>query len=189
MRKHPALGVRVLVRLKGFSDLAMKSIVVAFEHHLGVNLAGYPPLRHPRPLHLFSRIVTVADCFDAMTTQRVYSDGAKPRDKALSYMLSQSDKLFDPTLLKIFVNLIGVYPIGTLVRLDSGQLAVVLSTPPESIDPRRPRLKLITDTTGIEVDGPVVDLMDGGPDSVPPHRIVDTIDPTSVNIDIGRFFL
>jgi HD-GYP domain-containing protein (c-di-GMP phosphodiesterase class II) len=189
MRKHPALGVRVLVRLKGFSDLAMKSIVVAFEHHLGVNLAGYPPMRHPRPLHLFSRVVTVADCFDAMTTQRVYSDGAKPRDKALSYMLSQADKLFDPTILKVFVNLIGVYPIGTLVRLDSGQLAVVLSTPPESIDPRRPRIKLITDTTGIEFDGPVVDLMEGGADVAAPHTIVETIDPATVNIDIGRFFL
>lgn len=189
MRKHPALGVRVLVRLKGFSDLAMKSIVVAFEHHMGMNLQGYPPMRRPRPLHLFSRIVTVADCFDAMTTQRVYSDGAKPRDKALSYMLSQSDRLFDPILLKMFVNLMGVYPIGTLVRLTSGQLAVVMATPPETVDPRRPRIKIITDTTGIEYDGPTVDLMKGGPDAAPPYTIESTLDPAELNIDTGRFFL
>jgi HD-GYP domain-containing protein (c-di-GMP phosphodiesterase class II) len=189
MRKHPALGVRVLVRLKGFSDLAMKSIVVAFEHHMGMNLQGYPPMRRPRPLHLFSRIVTVADCFDAMTTQRVYSDAAKPRDKALSYMLSQSGKLFDPILLKMFVNLMGVYPIGTLVRLTTGQLAVVLATPPETVDPRRPRIKIITDSTGIEFDGPTVDLMDAGADGEPAYAIETTLDPAALNIDTGRFFL
>ena len=189
MRKHPALGVRVLVRLKGFSDLAMKSIVVAFEHHLGINLQGYPPIRTPRPLHLYSRVVTEADCFDAMTTQRVYTEGAKPRDKALSYMLSQADKLFDTTILKVFINLIGVYPIGTLVLLDTGQMGVVLSTPPDSLDPRRPRIKLITDTTGIEFDGPIVDLMDGGADAQPPYRIADTVDPATVNIDTSRYFL
>lgn len=188
MKQHPALGVRVLVRLKGFSDLAMKSIVVAFEHHMGYNLTGYPAIREPRPLHLFSRIVTVADCFDAMTTQRIYSDEAKPRDKALSHMLSQSGRLFDPLLLKVFINLLGVFPVGTLVVLNTGQMAVVMATPPDLADHRKPRVKIITDATGIEIDGPTVELSaPAGPDGE--RWIERTIDPGSVNIDVGRFFL
>jgi HD-GYP domain-containing protein (c-di-GMP phosphodiesterase class II) len=184
MKAHPVLGVRVLTRLKGFSDLAMKSMVVAFEHHMGINLSGYPPVLNPRPLHLFSRIVTVCDCFDAMTTQRVYSEAAKPRDKAMSYMLSQSGKQFDPVILKYFVNLIGVYPIGCLVQLNSGQIGVVMSTHPDAADPRRPIVKVITDPNGIEIDGPLVNLMEEADWS-----IEGTIDPSQVDIDTSRFFL
>ncbi len=189
MKAHPALGVRVLVRLKGFSDLAIKAIVVAFEHHLGVNLQGYPALLLPRQPHLFSRIVTVADCFDAMTTQRVYSESARPRDKAMSYMLSQSGKLFDPTILKYFVNLIGVYPIGSLVKLSTGQIGVVMYTAPDCEDPTRPTVKVITDANGIEIDGPLVDMMAGGPAADPPFTIVEALDPARVDIDTSRYFL
>lgn len=189
MKSHPMLGVRVLVRLKGFSDLAMKSIVVAFEHHLGYNLSGYPALLTTRSPHLFSRIVTISDCFDAMTTQRVYSEGAKPRDKAMSYMLSQSGKLFDPIILKYFVNLIGIYPIGCLVRLNTGQIGVVIATHPEASDPRRPLVKVITDPNGIEIDGPLVNLMDCEGQAEPEWSIAGTLDPATVNIDTSRFFL
>jgi HD-GYP domain-containing protein (c-di-GMP phosphodiesterase class II) len=185
MKEHPMLGVRVLLRLKGFSDLGMKSMVVAFEHHLGYNLSGYPSILKPRPPHLFSRIVTVSDCFDAMTTQRVYSDGApKPRDKAMSYMLSQSGKQFDPVILKYFVNLIGIYPIGCLVRLNTEQIGVVIATHPDAEDPRRPIVKIITDPTGIEIDGPLVNLMaESG------WSIGGTVDPSRFNIDTSRYFL
>lgn len=189
MKTHPALAVRVLVRLKGFSDLALKSIVASFEHHLGYDMSGYPPLLKPRVPHLFSRIVTIADCFDAMTTQRVYSEGAKPRDKAISFMLSQAGRLFDPIILKHFVNLIGVFPIGCPVRLDTGQLAVVMATHPGTADPRRPVIKVITDRNGIEIDGPLIDLAGaaGAGGAVP--AIVGAVDPAQRDIDTSRYFL
>src|SRR3989304_6659909 len=73
MRRHPILGVKHLIKLKGLDDLAMKIIIGGFEHHLNYDLSGYPKLNTKRNLTLFGRIISLVDCYDALTSSRVYN--------------------------------------------------------------------------------------------------------------------
>jgi putative nucleotidyltransferase with HDIG domain len=99
VKRHPLHGAHILRELPDFARLAM---VAAFEHHAGYNLSGYPQIRAKRMPHLVTRIVFVADCFDAMTsTRRAYRD-AKRVDEALKEILDGAGTLFDPVLAKLF---------------------------------------------------------------------------------------
>jgi HD-GYP domain-containing protein (c-di-GMP phosphodiesterase class II) len=190
MRRHPILGVKHLVKLKGLDDMTMKIIIGGFEHHLNYDLSGYPKLTTKRSLTLFGRIISLVDCYDALTSSRVYNRVPFPPDKALKFMLSKSGKAFDPLLIKIFVNCLGVYPLGSLVVLDSGEMGVVIQTNPNPDKADRPKVKLVTDSNGNEMDGQVLDL--AAVNQASPaytHTIARTVDAYKYGIDVGRYFL
>ncbi len=123
VEQHPMRSVEYLLNQKSFSKSALSQMVIAFEHHRGYDGSGYPYASR-RP-DLFSRIVTIADIYDALTTQRPWRKAYMP-DEALGLMNRDSGRRFDPALMKVFVNTLGLYPVGTLVRLDSGDLGVVI---------------------------------------------------------------
>jgi HD-GYP domain-containing protein (c-di-GMP phosphodiesterase class II) len=191
MRRHPENGVKELVKMRGLSGLAFKSMVASFEHHLNYNQSrgGYPKLRRSYRPHVIGRIVAIADCFDAMTTKRIYVKNAMPRDKALSYMLSQAGTKFDPVLMRLFANMIGVFPVGTAVRLRTGRLAVVVASSEDPTLCHRPRVRPITDHTGIQREFPEVDLALPDPGGEYPDEIVSTVDPEALGLDISRYFI
>jgi len=126
IKKHPVWGVKALLKLKKLDDITIRAAVVAFEHHQHVDYSGYPRVRKRLELDLFSRIVCFADQYDAMTSARVYSRIPMSPDKALSIMMERYGTQLDPLLFKFFINMIGVFPIGTLVMLDSKELGLVL---------------------------------------------------------------
>lgn len=100
--------------------------------------------------------MTIADIYDAITSPRVYRSQTLSPDRALGYMLEKSGTTFDPVLLKVFINMLGAYPVGTLLELSSGEKGLVLG-------PSRNRLKpvvqlLVQGADGIYEKGPVVDL-------------------------------
>ncbi len=189
MRKHPILGVKTLIKLKGLNELTIRMLTGAFEHHLNYDKSGYPRLVTPWYLTLSGRVISISDCYDALTSSRVYNRVPYPPDKALKFMLTKSGKAFDPTLLKIFVNAIGIYPIGTLVLLDTGELAVVMQTNPNLDKGDRPKVKLITDTAGNELDGDIVDLTETDSTDLFLKSIFKTVDPTKYRIDVSHYFL
>jgi HD-GYP domain-containing protein (c-di-GMP phosphodiesterase class II) len=191
MKRHPEMGVRELVKMKGLSSLAFKAMIAAFEHHLNYNpkLPGYPRVRHPVKPHVIGRIVAIADCFDAMTTKRCYTPKAQTRDKALAFMLSQGGQKFDPHIVKIFANLIGVFPVGTLVKLKSGRLAVVTAPAEDPTLCHRPRVRPVTNRQGIEVDQSEIDLSLPGPGGQVPDEILTAVDEESVGFDTAKYFL
>jgi len=189
MRKHPILGVKTLIKLKGLNELTIRMLTGAFEHHLNYDRSGYPRLATPWDLTLAGRVISISDCYDALTSSRVYNRVPYPPDKALKFMLTKSGKAFDPVLLKIFVNAIGIYPIGTLVLLDTGELAVVMQTNPNLEKGDRPKVKLVTDTAGSELDGDFVDLSETNPAGQFLRNITKTVDSTKYRIDISRYFL
>lgn len=139
---HPVYGAEILSSIKGLSRLAM---IVAFEHHLGYNLSGYPPVRGLKETHLFSRIVEIADVFDAATSERSYKRSLTPAE-ALQFIIQARGKNFDPLLVKIFVQLTGVYPVGSLVKLNTGEIGVVVEQ--NSQDVLRPRVKIFIGSDG-----------------------------------------
>ncbi|HUP48335.1 MAG TPA: HD domain-containing phosphohydrolase [Thermoanaerobaculia bacterium] len=138
--QHPLHSVDFLLEEKKISKANLSRMVVAFEHHRHNAGTGFPPASR-RP-DLLSRIVTICDAYDAMSTKRPWRKAYLP-DQAIASMLRESGPRFDPALLKTFVSMLGVYPIGSLVRLDSGQLAVVVSPGDEGDGVARPLVTLV----------------------------------------------
>jgi HD-GYP domain-containing protein (c-di-GMP phosphodiesterase class II) len=123
LQSHPLLSVRFLLDERIFTKSVLRRILVAFEHHRRIDGGGYPTSSHP--VELFPRIVAIADAYDALTTDRPWRKALLP-DEALGKMVAESGKHFDPLLLKVFINSMGFYPVGTLVRLTTGELGVVI---------------------------------------------------------------
>ncbi len=142
MRSHPLRGVQQILKLRASPDMKAHIILPSFEHHLRYDLSGYPRINWKNPVSLFGRIVTIADVYDATTSPRVYRPTAMSQDKALGHMLEGSGTDFDPILLKVFINMMGVYPVGTLLELDTGELGLVLETP-ENAEDYRPIVALL----------------------------------------------
>jgi hypothetical protein len=112
------------------------------------------------------------------------------REEALSLMLEQSGTEFHPLLLKVFVNMLGAYPIGTLVALNTGELGVIFDTNPETAFMLRPKVKLITDARGNKIDGEIVDLAEKDPQTNKYKRtIVKTLNPDTYSIQVSDYFL
>ncbi len=183
MRAHPVEGARVLRKTPGISDCAP---VVAFEHHIKYDLSGYPHLIKRRPLSSYSLVVGIADCYDAMTTLRPYQKPRTPAE-ALKIMLELIGKDFEPRLMNRFVEMIGTYPVGSFVRLDTNEFAVVYYANSEDAD--RPKVKVIMDSEGNQVaPARIEDLRIKDPETGRHYRsIVQVLNPTSKGINIAEF--
>ena len=106
MKKHPFWGVRAILGLRGLDATSVRAAIVAFEHHMNYDLSGYPRTRKPLDLDFYSKIITLADQYDGMTSSRVYSRIPMPPDRALSLMLERAGKQLEPILFKFFINMI-----------------------------------------------------------------------------------
>ena len=148
MKKHPVNGAKTLAKTPGLSDLAS---IVAFEHHQKHDRSGYPEQPGKESLNLISMMTAIADVFDALRSKRPYSPEIPP-EKAAEIMTSLSGKDFEPALLKRFMQMVGVYPPGTIVRLDTGEVGIVDRTNPR--DALRPRLKIILSDSGLKKANP-----------------------------------
>jgi HD-GYP domain-containing protein (c-di-GMP phosphodiesterase class II) len=155
IRRHPVLAAYTILGTGRYSPSLMRAVVVAFEHHLREDLSGYPPLFTglKRRMTLFGSIVAIADCYDALTTARVYRDYNLTPHEALLYLIANAGTHFDPALVKMFVEIMGLYPPGTLVELTTGETGVVCAAPALGTDHDRPQVRLLTgDRAGEVVD-------------------------------------
>ena len=125
LKKHPMNSVSRIVRLRTTANKKAKIITAPFEHHLKYNLSGYPQTSRKRPLSLFGSIVAIADNYDAVTSPRIYRKSAISPDRALGTMCNQAGKDFDPILLKVFIDMLGIYPVGTIIKLNTGEIGIV----------------------------------------------------------------
>lgn len=152
IRKHPIEGAKVLQQTKGITPL---SAVVAFEHHIYYNLqTGYPKLKQKRRLSLFTMIVSIADVYDALTTLRPYRQPFLPY-QALDIISKSSGTQFEPLLVNNFMHLLGPYPIGSFVRLNTNELGFVWKL---NIG-KPPWVRIIFDSDGNRIENfPLIDL-------------------------------
>lgn len=190
MKRHSIDSVRLIVRLRASRDRKARLVLPPFEHHLRYDLSGYPQTRRQAPLSLFGRILTVVDVYDAVTSPRVYRRTVLRPDQALAMMADDAGRTFDPALLKVFINLLGVYPVGSVLELTDGGLVLVSQASAEGRDPARPRgIRLRPDSAGHYHRGPEIDLAETGPDGGFRHEVAAPRHPLEFDIDPARLLL
>ncbi|HEV8210598.1 MAG TPA: HD-GYP domain-containing protein [Vicinamibacterales bacterium] len=178
MKQHVVDGAHILRRTPEMPALAP---IVAFEHHLKQDLSGYPEKIGSRKLNLCTMIVSIADVFDALRSNRTYREGMATV-RIRSIMGEQGNPAFNQVLLKRFVNLMGLFPVGTLVRLTNGEIAVVTAEHPS--DPFRPQVKIIVDRSNAVLETPVLaNTWERDSGGEHPHAVVEAVDPESTDID------
>ncbi|MGE4552695.1 MAG: HD-GYP domain-containing protein, partial [Desulfovibrionaceae bacterium] len=181
MKRHPALGRSILEHHAEVPPAVLRAVA---EHHERFNGQGYPAgLRHDQ-ISLFGRILALADVFDALTSDRSYR-GAMPADKALSLMFGMRDKHFASPDLQRFVKCLGIYPVGSLVRLSDGRLAVVCRHRPHRL--LAPVVNVVTDDRGEDQDPVRLDLADPPGPGQAPLSIVEGLSPRDVGVNVARW--
>ncbi len=177
MKQHTVDGAEIL---RATPDLPALAPIVAFEHHRRLDGSGYPDIRRPQ-LNLATQLCSIADVYDAMRSQRAYQN-AFPSDRILAVMKRAEGSQFDQHLVRRFVQLIGIYPVGSLVRVDTGQLGVVRQI--HAPDPHRPQVRIISDERGTLIERPYdVDLWDAAADTGRPGAVVAPVEPGPLGID------
>lgn len=140
MRGHSMYGFDLLRNCKG--KMTLPSIHISLQHHEKFDGSGYPRGLSGADIHEYSRIVSIADVYDAITSDRPYRKALLPHE-AYELMMTGGGYHFDPQILPVFLQRIAIYPIGTVVRLNNGDIGVVTAVSAEV--PMRPTLRLIMD--------------------------------------------
>ncbi len=188
VRRHSLNSTRMIVQLLS-APVERKSriMIPPFEHHLNFDLTGYPVIGWERPISLCGRILAIADVYDALTSPRVYRKEAMSSDRALGLMLKGQGTVFDPVIFKVFVRMLGVYPIGTLLELDSNEIALVSKTQLND-DLNRPWVVILQgDGQGGFIRGDEVNLAERDESGGYCRHIVASAHPSSRNIQPAEF--
>jgi HD-GYP domain-containing protein (c-di-GMP phosphodiesterase class II) len=181
IRRHPQDGYDLLVKSP---DVGVLPLTITIQHHERMDGTGYPNKLPGDAIHPLGQMAAIVDVYDAITADRVYHKGMQPTD-ALRKLFEWSKFHFNPTLVQSFLRCIGIYPTGTLVRLESGRLAVV--TEQHETNMLVPVVRTIFDTSrNVYLQPEYIDLARsmgaGGAD-----RIVGHEDPDKWKIDPLRF--
>lgn len=189
MKEHPTEGLLLLFQMGGFADVPYRQMLMAYEHHMKGSGAGYPTNRRSRRIGLFSRIVAVADGFDAGTSVRSYQYKPWPPDAVLKEMRDNPKRGYDQLLVKALITATGVFPVGTLVILDTMEMAVVAEVNPHPDKLHLPRVKVISDEMGIPLDEPRWLDLAVPPESGPTRTILKTTDPQKYGIQVSDYLI
>src|SRR5215210_1877699 len=191
IQAHPWYGALTLFSMRAYEEIPYRSILVAHEHHMKIDLTGYPRVVRPRTLGLFSRIVAVADAFDAATTRRVYQTVPIEPDQVLREMWENPKRGQDKVLVKALINLVGVYPIGTCVILDTFEVAVVSGVSPDRQQLNRPVVRIALDAEGGPVPLPGIEVILSEKDESGTFRrsIVKVTNPDRFGLTVGDYFV
>ncbi len=189
MQAHTWLGALSVYRFRDYGELPFRGMITAYEHHMNVDLSGYPKVIRPRTPSIFSRIVGAAAAFDAATSTRSYS-AAKSPDVVLRELWDDPNHAHDPVLVKALINLLGIYPVGTCVILDTYELAIVHAANSDAAQVHRPIVRLICDVDGVWLDEPpLVDLAETEEDGSFGRSIIKVTDPDKYLIKVSDYFV
>lgn len=181
MKHHSLIGYDLLKAQPGITEDVLLGVL---NHHERFDGQGYPHNLRANEKDPFSRILTIADIFDALTSERSYKKAMTPHD-SLKAMFSWRNESFHPGLLEKFVECFGVYPPGSLVRLSDQTCALVVETRPEN--PARPVVKVCFDRK-LNPRPPVFVDLSGLPRAAEGGLDIETcLDPRTLNIQLDRF--
>jgi HD-GYP domain-containing protein (c-di-GMP phosphodiesterase class II) len=154
-------------------------------HHIKHNRTGYPEWASERSFGRFAELVAVADCYDAITTLRTYNVPTLPK-AAIDTLRRLSGTSLNSELVEKFVKMMGQYPVGTLVRLDTNEIALVVK--PHPLESVTPAVKVIIDSRGEVLEKPrLVSLAVTAGSRY--ASIISPIDPLLKNVDVASHLL
>jgi HD-GYP domain-containing protein (c-di-GMP phosphodiesterase class II) len=191
IQQHPWMGALTLFGMRAYEEIPYRSILVAHEHHMKMDLTGYPKTIRQRTLGMFSRIVAVADGFDAATTRRVYNTNAIEPDQVLKEMWDNPKRGYDRVVVKALINLIGVYPVGTCVILDTLEVGIVSAPNPDGQQLNRPLVRIAVDIDGatVPLPGVQVSLTEKNESGAFKRSIVKVTNPNRFGLTPGDYFV
>lgn len=153
VKMHSLYGYQTLRRIASLPEQVRQ---IAYMHHERLDGSGYPQGLHGEELNQYIRIVSIADVYDALTTDRCYRK-KWPANKAMDFLVEKSEKEFDPVLVGLFTQQLAVYPNGSLVRLSNRCFGIVSKQNKNM--PLRPFVRVIQDPNGADVVPYELDLM------------------------------
>ncbi|MCC7196214.1 MAG: HD domain-containing protein [Gemmatimonadaceae bacterium] len=187
---HPWLGVLALFQLREATEFPYRAMRVAYEHHMKRDISGYPRTLRTKSTGLYSRLVMCADAFDAATTRRAYQTEPLSPASVLAEMRDNARRGQDPVVVKAFVSLLGIYPVGTFVVLDTFELAIVHAVNPDPAMVSRPAVLIVSDDLGnVRFPGDLVNLDERDEAGNFRRSIIKTANPDRYGIKVGDYFL
>lgn len=139
IRRHPIYSAQILKSSPGFDE---EIALIVYQHHERYDGKGYPKGVAGDDIHPYAQIISVADAFESITNPRPYRQ-KKSAYEAEREIIANSGKQFNPKIVRKFIKLMAVYPIGSFVKLNTGETAVVYES--NQILPLRPKLKVLFD--------------------------------------------
>jgi len=182
MKKHAEKGAEIVKEMENVHPRVTDAVL---GHHIRYNRTGYPEWARQRDFDLLADILAVADCYDAITTLRTYNSPAQPK-AALDVMRRLSSTTLSGDLVQKFEEMMGMYPVGTLVRLNTNEIALVVKPHPQ--ESAEAAVKIIIDSQGNTLEKPRL-LSLAPKDGDRYATIVTLVDPLLKNIDVSRYFL
>lgn len=185
VRKHIEYSLEIVATIPGINDDIVQMIATHHERHNG---GGYPAGLKGNEIPLFGKIAGIVDCYDALTSERPFQSAISPHD-AVRKLYDWSDIDFQAELIEQFIQLVGIYPVGTIVELSDGRVGVVVAH--HRMLRLRPKIMLILDQK--KQSYPRYDVVDmhsveTGEDGKP-LNIAKSIEPGIYGIDPGEYFL
>ncbi|MCM0080705.1 HD-GYP domain-containing protein [Geomonas sp. Red32] len=177
MQRHSELGAEIVRQMEGVPEQVAEGVL---GHHVRHDRTGYPEWARPLPLGVASAIVAVADCYDATTTLRAYQPPLAPK-QAVERIRSMTGTGLDPEIVDRFLELTGKFPTGSLVRLDSNEIAVVMT--PSREERGASVVKVLIDSDGKPLADPLVKNL-----ALTGESVVDLVDPLLKGIDVSAYF-
>lgn len=186
VQSHPLLGVKRILRLNADKELRSKIILGPFEHHLNPDMTGYPKTHFMKKLSLSGRILRIVDVYEALTADRKYRKRSFTPDEALRKMWSEGEESFDMVLLKHFVRMMGIFPIGSVVELSDHRYAIIMDYPDGPMSAATIMLLERNDSGGMS-RGEVKKLSDK--DFSTGLTIMNGVQPSNIGISVAELLL
>lgn len=183
IKRHPDYGCQMLKRAGEVPRAVYEAVR---DHHEKYNGGGYPSALTRKDITPFARIISLADVYDALTSDRTYKDAIQP-NKALAIMYGMRDHDFDPLEVQMFIKCLGIFPSGSLVKLNSGRFGVVFESNPNQ--PLMPKIKVILDQDLRPIPAEMVDLAAQQAVGADNLAILECADPADYQINLKPYLL
>jgi HD-GYP domain-containing protein (c-di-GMP phosphodiesterase class II) len=177
MMRHPLDGAAIL---RGARDIPRLAAIVAFEHHLRRDGKGYPAGVQRPTINLGTILCGISDVFDAMRSTRVYQ-ATSPTERIMEFMTHKDGGQFDQNLVRLFIDLMGVYPPSTLARLSNGEVGVVVRT--GGSDPSLPTVNVLFDPAGTRLKAARVRRLWARAEGEEDITVEAVLDPKAYDVD------
>ena len=181
IKEHCLLGKKILEQDSNLPDVAIEA---AFSHHERSDGGGYPRGIKSESLHLYTKMISIVDTYDAITTNRCY-DKSRPATEAIKILFACRNTQFDAVLVEKFIECLGIYPIGSLVELHSGEGAVVIGCNKDSR--LHPRVTIVLDEHKHNRQPLIIDTVNYA-ESTGERTIKRVLDENDFHIDLASVY-